>query len=159
MNITEQFLQPGIAIAFWIIVPFAAVTLLNAVVAHIVWAKSGAYEFDYDIWRFIGIGAFAIAAVAVGVLALCLIPFQEKYWNWYVVEAHVTDVSNNFQDGSGDVTSGTYVLTLDGVDFPVVSYDDRASRIEGQDVTLLCERSWVDFGNAADKWACSIKEY
>lgn len=159
MNITEQFLQPGIAIGFWIIAPLLVLTLINAVIAHVVWIKDGAYEFDFDIWRFVSIGAFVIAVLAAGIYALTLIPFQAKYWNWYVVEAHVSDVSNNFQGGSGDVTSGTYVLTLDGVDFPVVSYDDRASRIEGSDVTLLCERSWVDYGNAADKWACSIKEY
>lgn len=158
MNIVDQFIQPGIVIAFWVILGVIVVGALLTVAYYRFRQRDFSIYHTLPGLGFAGWFTFGFGVIAAGVFALTLIPFQPKYWDWYVVEAHVEKVTNKFTDGSGDITT-SYVLNLAGSNVPVVSNDQRASQIEGKDVTLLCNVSWIDFGNSADQWTCSIKEY
>jgi hypothetical protein len=159
MNVIESFISPGIVIAFWIIVP----SLLVGAGLVVLYYRIRKHDFSiYHTHGALGFTAwfiFAAALTATVILALVLIPWQPKYWNWYKIEAQVTDVTNKFESGTGDLTSGGYVLTIEGLETPLLTYDPRASQIEGEDVELLCTLDWVDFGHSADKWRCSIASY
>jgi hypothetical protein len=124
--------------------------------AYVRVPKRGGYYDDGFGWALtasIGLGASVLMAIIV---ALCAIPWDARYWTWYVVDGHVDAVSNTLRDASGDLTT-TPVVTVDGLDRPVVVSDPRIVTMAGHDVTLSCKPTW--HFRAADSYTCRIYEY
>lgn len=145
----EGFVSIGtrldLLIAGWLGVP-----LLIASVALLV--LFGEDLFDYAFGLPLIFGA-VVGAVATTVWLICLVPFDTTYHRVYQVEATVESVSNTFESGSGDVTYAP-VVTLSGIDRPVVIDDPRITQLNGADLTLTCQIEW--HYRAADTYSCAI---
>lgn len=112
---------------------------------------------EYDMWSGTGVvltvvgGAFA--AVAAAALVICLIPFQPHYWFYEEHAGQIESISNRFIDASGDLSAGTYVLSVGGAS--LVVEDPRVLNYAvGDDISLNCLPTWV-YG-AADRIYCNI---
>ena len=112
---------------------------------------------EYGMWSSLG-GALAVAssiggAIIAIALVVCLIPFQPHYWFYEEHAGQIESISNRFLDASGDLSAGTYVLSVGGES--LVVEDPRVLNYAvGDDIALNCLPIWV-YG-AADRIYCNI---
>ena len=99
-------------------------------------------------------GTFGILLVAVLIgAAFEAFPYDTKYWKDYRATGTVTQVSNVFENASGEVTEA-YVVSLDSLDRPVTLSDPRAVRLLDKQVDLTCTISYEH--RAQDRYLCRI---
>jgi len=140
----------GVQLHF-IIVPAIFLGFGIIAITHGIWFAVADGEYP------LGVSVFAtlFAAIFGIVWVLIPIPYDSRYWNIYRVTGTVESVSNGFADGEGDVTYGSFVVTLEGDEHNYVVTDPRASQLSGP-VALTCTIGWVYL--AADRWSCDIAE-
>jgi dolichol kinase len=105
-------------------------------------------------WTFGATAVGAAAAVTLLALLIMLIPFDGKYFMINERTGTVATVSNQFVNGTGDSTSQSFIVTLEGNKTPYELTDNRASVLDGKDVTLVCTTEFVYMG--ADRENCVI---
>lgn len=135
----------GWTIIMWVLV----VLLVPAIVAALWWwvnRNDSWSDADIGFWVFGGLWVL----VAFGALATWLIIPDANRDN-YAVSGTVTDVSNTFTTGSGNVTSG-YAFHLNTVNGTLWSTDDRMIAMKGKTIDLICTLEWVP--NAGDYYNC-----
>lgn len=145
-------------------VGIALLLLVGWALHHIIWRALNRNRHwnsweapDLSPWWGISIIA-GICAVLIGIGQIILaVPFQEKYLNWYTIEGTVTSVEGVL-DTQGKYVNNEYVVTLDSTDVPLMMDDTRILTQEGNRVTLLCGVAWVNYGNSADRYTCSIRD-
>ena len=104
--------------------------------------------------RFAWGAATALATVSgLGIGLGALAPFNPDVWTIKATEGTVTNVSNTFQEGSGDISVG-YVVQLDTLEDTVVVEDPRILNENGNHVSLSCTTEWVPY--AQDRLNCNI---
>lgn len=136
----------------WII-PLVSVVLLGLgflwyFVFEVMFDGGGGWEVVGIIW-WVFSGVTALASLA------SLVPFQSQYHVFYELRGTVTEVSNQFENGSGELTGYT-VLTLDTYDEPIVTSSSRLTASKpGDDLTLLCTLSWEPYG--LDTTYCGLR--
>jgi len=99
-------------------------------------------------------GGAVIGGFSVLCLAVLAAPYNPHYWFYDEHSGTIDRISNRFVDASGDVSSDTYVVTLDGkaltVDDPrILGYD------VGESISLNCLPVWVYGGG--DRYECKIR--
>jgi len=120
--------------------------------------KGKAYYAYTEPWAWIS-GIAGVLAILIGIIqALMMIPYDVKYWSWYTTSGTVSEITNRTLDVTDDDITQQFIVHLAGVETPFYMTDPRITSLEGKDVTLLCGVSWVDFGHAADRWRCDIKD-
>jgi len=116
---------------------------------------------EYHTYMGLGFGAwFTFGAGALLLLGTigALIPFNPTYWVLTQHTGTISTLSNRFVDGSGDLSGGTYTLTLDGDPTPLVVTDSRILGLEvGQKVDMTCSVEWVYGG--ADINNCYMRSF
>lgn len=149
--VPDIFNQEGIQLPI-LILGWGALAVLLIGVAICVFA----FKTDGDFSVASG-PVVAILGVALGIIwLLMLLPFDEKYWHYYEVQGEVTSVSNVLTEASGALTRQP-VVTIEGLDRPVVVDDPRAVDLEGEVVTLRCTIEW--HYDATDTYECRIRDY
>jgi hypothetical protein len=102
--------------------------------------------------------ATGLAGFVVGIWLIALIPFNPAYWILTQHEGTVASISNRFVDGTGDISGGTYTLTLDGDPTPRIVTDSRILSLKvGDRVDLTCSLGWVYGG--ADTNNCYMRSF
>lgn len=151
--IPDAFVTLGLGlpliVVFWIVVGFAVVTALSG----FFWWMSMDSLSGWGILTWMTGGVTALVAI---LLVIFLVPFDSKYWHYYKVEGTIENVSNVWDEGSGDITR-VPIVTLDSVDRPLVVDDPRVVELEGSEVTLRCSIGW--HYQAADTYDCILVEY
>ncbi len=137
----------GIQLVFWI-------TILCLVVALIGFFYGAVRDSEFGFGVFIAAGFGWICMLVA--LVVMLWPFDGRFWANYRVEGHVTNVSNVITEASGDLTRQP-VVTLEGLERPVVIDDPRAVSLEDADVILRCRIQWNY--QAADSYSCRIIDF
>lgn len=150
----------GLAIG-WIItfVIIGVFTLLTLLFGFIAWRMKTNTSYDvfgkfHEGWS---VGILISASVVIGttlIAALLAIPYEAKYMQLHGVTTEVVEVSNSFDTGSGNSTQTDFVVTLEGVDRPVVFDDPRISQFVGETIDARCHIKWVYSG--ADQYLCFI---
>jgi len=153
-NVTELGLQPQ----FWIlpVALAAAFVLFGAIVFLGFFFGDGEDGFAVPIGGIFGV--LAVLFIGIGWFVTA-IPFNGLYQHYYEVSGRVTSVTNQFQNGTGQLTSGDYVITLAGDSRQYIATDDRLIHSEGKNVSLACTVAWVDYGNSADEWDCNFRSF
>lgn len=104
-------------------------------------------------WILSGFGALLLLATAIA-----LIPFNSSYWVLTQHDGAIASMSNRFVEGSGDITSQVFTITLDGESAPLVVDDSRIVGLQvGDDVSLTCALEWVYGG--ADQQNCYLRSF
>lgn len=124
------------------------------VVFGVLWARDPEeYPWNNIAWPpLTGLFGFLLVTVLIGA-AIMAFPYDTKYWKDYRVTGTVTQVSNVFENASGEVT-GAYVVSLDSLDRPVTLSDPRAVRLLDKQVDLTCTISYEY--RAQDRYLCRI---
>lgn len=102
------------------------------------WTDSG--------WAIATIFVGTIAVVGLFMMLFVLFPYQPKYWQVYSITGHVTNVTNQFSSGNGDLTVGDYAVTFDTLGTQVAVDDPRIVTMQGADVRVICTEEWVPYG-------------
>lgn len=147
----EAFIEEAI-LPHLIVVPVLAALSLLALGFCIYMFKNQGY---YDTWE-VGVTIFSVlSAIGVIVSMVIFVPFEREHHFYHSVEGSVTEVSNVWDSGSGDLTR-VPVVTLDSTDAPLVVSDPRIVGMVGEDVRLLCTVEFVWM--SADRYNCTIQE-
>lgn len=110
-------------------------------------------------WHFAVVVVGVFTVIAAIVQALMMIPYDSKYWSWYTITGEVTDISTPVVQLDGnDALIPQYYIRVEGFDEPIFMNDPRIEAYEGETVSLLCGVEWRSFGEAKDRWGCSIRE-
>lgn len=110
-------------------------------------------------WHFAVIVVGILALIAAGIQATMMIPYDSKYWSWYTITGEVTDISTPVVQLDEDTALiPQYYIQVEGFDDPIFMNDPRIENYEGETVSLLCGVEWRSFGEAKDRWGCSIRE-
>lgn len=105
------------------------------------------------------IGAVAIVTGVTTLIAgglwvgACWPVWDAKYAHVYEVTGEVTSVTNSFTQDGGEY-SRTPVVTVAGVDMPLVVNDPRAVELEGKTARFVCSPKFVYMG--ADRYECQV---
>ena len=146
--------------------------LAFAVVANVVFQRSWAekkgkrnprwhyLEWEKDelpSWWFRGAASIIGGLFALGLVA-SLFPFAPQYWFLTSHTGTVATSSNRFVDGTGDLSGGTYTITLAGDPTPLVVTDSRILALQvGDEVSVTCSLQWVYGG--ADQNNCYMASF
>lgn len=103
------------------------------------------------VGAFVGMLATAVA-VLVWVLS-CWPVWDVKYAHVYEVNGVVTSVTNSFTSDGGEY-SRIPIVTVEGVDVPLIVNDARAVSLEGQHARFVCSPTFVYQG--ADAYECVV---
>ena len=117
-------------------------------------ARRTAYDIDGYGFAMSATMAAVLLAFAVGGMLVASGGGHPRYFQVLSVSGTVEQVSNRLADASGEITGGDLVVTLSGLDQPVVSEDLRLIRMEGTDVDLRCVAIWHHL--AADEYRCVL---
>jgi hypothetical protein len=123
---------------------------------------AAAIVFGRDNWGLNGFGVTGVFFAVFGVIglfagSLIAIPYDAKYWTYYEISGPLTEVSNRFENATGDnPTSGSYPARIG--EQQVVMEDSRIFNYSiGDDVNLRCSVQWVYQGQ--DQLNCVIRSY
>ena len=129
---------------------FAVLTLVFGA----LWARDPEeYPWNNMAWPALTATMSIVLGVVLIVTAFVAFPYDTKYWKDYRATGTVTQVSNVFENASGEVT-GAYVVSLDSLDRPVTLSDPRAVRLLDKQVDLTCTISYEY--RAQDRYLCRI---
>lgn len=109
-----------------------------------------------------GIGITGILFLVAGGIGLLIggifaVPYDAKYWSYYEVSGPLNEVSNRFENATGDSSSGASYPARIG-DLQVVMYDSRIFNYSvGDEVNLRCSVKWIYQGQ--DQLNCVIRSY
>ena len=121
----------------------------------VLWARDPEeYPWNNMAWPLLTITCGVVLAFVLIVTAFTAFPYDTKYWKDYRATGTVTQVSNVFENASGESVLGTYVVTLDSLDRPVTLSDPRAVRLLDKQVDLTCTISYEY--RAQDLYLCRI---
>lgn len=151
-GLPEQFHEQGVQLPL-LICGWVALGLI--VLAALCLAGEMLPGLD-DLGLIGGLFSGIFGAILAVIWVLMLVPFDGKYQHYYRVEGHVTSVSNVLSDANGDLTRQP-VLTIEGIERPLVVDDPRAIQLEDRDVVLRCTVGW--HYNAADTYECAIVDF
>ena len=120
----------------------------------VLWARDPKeYPWNNAAWPPLTITAGIALVVVLIFTAFVAFPYDTKYWKDYRATGTVTQVSNVFENASGEVTEA-YVVSLDSLDRPVTLSDPRAVRLLDKQVDLTCTISYEY--RAQDRYLCRI---
>ena len=148
---TELGFSLGVLVLAGVIGVLAALTLVFGV----LWARDPEeYPWNNMAWPALtGLFGVLLVVVLIGA-AFVAFPYNTKYWKDYRVTGTVTQVSNVFENASGESVLGMYVVSLDSLDRPVTLSDPRAVRLLDKEVDLTCSISYEY--RAQDRYLCRI---
>lgn len=135
------------------IVPVVALTLVGL---GALWFFGFERWFNgYDGWAIVGVVWWVLAGILAVVTVFLWMPFDGKYHHFYRLEGTVTEVTNSFVDGSGEITVRP-VFYVDTYDEPIISNTSRINGLEGADVVLTCTIAWNPY--SLDVTNCDLAE-
>lgn len=138
-----------------VIVGLAVTAALVALTVHLY-----RRDWDYDSMGADLVSGMAAAVTLVMTIIIALVtifPFAPRYLSDYHIAGEVISVTNTLDGGSGDVTVGSYVVGVDGMDRPVEVGDPRIVQLVGEDILLRCNLGWQ--WRAVDKVTCQIASF
>lgn len=144
----------GFSLGVVVLAGVIGLLVVLTVVFGVLWARDPEeYPWNNMAWPPLTITCGVVLAVVLIVTAFTAFPYETKYWKDYRVSGTVTQVSNVFENASGEVT-GAYVVSLDSLDRPVTLSDPRAVRLLDKQVDLTCSIAYEY--RAQDRYLCRI---
>ena len=144
----------GFSLGVLVLAGVIGLLVVLTTVFGVLWALDPEeYPWNNVAWPLLtGLFGFLLVVVLT-VVAFVAFPYDTKYMKDYRVSGTVTQVSNVFENASGEVT-GAYVVSLDSLDRPVTLSDPRAVRLLDKEVDLTCS---IDYEyRAQDRYLCRI---
>lgn len=126
--------------------------LITALFIFLAVRDAGRDWFFDSGWGLSGLflGLFAVTLTIIG--AIVLIPYDHRYWSIYQANGTVLETTNSFVNGSGDLTTGSAIVVVDGVSERLIVRDERLTGQADVEVTVNCSLEWVPYG--ADRYNC-----
>ncbi len=106
-------------------------------------------------WGFGIVAAILLFGVGLATIVSC-VPFNTKYYNYYVMTGTVSQVVTSVDLGQ-DSSTNDFTVALAGDQRRYNVTDPIIKTLQGDKVSLLCGVGWNN--QAADTWTCSIRSY
>lgn len=147
-------IELGFSLGVLVLAGVIGVLVVLTAVFGVLWARDPEeYPWNNMAWPLLtSVFGVLLVVILIGA-AFTMFPYNTKYWKDYRVMGTVTQVSNVFENASGEVT-GAYVVSLDSLDRPVTLSDPRAVRLLDKQVDLTCTISYEY--RAQDRYLCRI---